>query len=88
MECTLPLGALKQITLKLDSVLDDFSEVAECETIDDYTREQFASMSVILREMLNTVYATVQKELDEEAFKNEHVEMDEIEDLYSQQIEI
>jgi len=86
-EYKLPLGILKQIVLKFDSALSDINEVLDS-NINEDDRNRFQQMKEITQEMLSNVYATVQQEIDEEAFKNEYVPMDEMEDLFGEQIEI
>jgi len=83
----LPLGILKQITLKFDSVLSDINELLNSD-IDESEKNKFMQMKEIVHDMLSATYSTVQTEMDEDEFANMYIEMDDIEDIYNPQPEI
>jgi len=86
-EFKLPLAVLKQIAIKYDSVLSDLAEVIDSD-IEEEDKFRFVHMKEITEELLSYVYTIVQKEIDEESFHNQYVEMDEMENLFDEQIEI
>ena len=93
-ESKLPLGVCKQAIMKLESVLVDFKEIAEDEDIDEKDKEDFEQMSEYIGNIIASVTLKVTKEIGEEEFLREEINMDEFEpypepsvDLFDEEIE-
>lgn len=77
----LPLGLIKQATLKLDSFMTDINEIKDDPDIDDEDKATFETIIEISSTMLAHIINIVSKELDEEEFLNEQIQMDNIDHI-------
>lgn len=75
METNLPLPALKQAILKMESALLDIREIVEDENVTDEDREDFNELANYTSAMIAVMYNKVN---DDENFINETIEMDKI----------
>lgn len=78
----LPLGICKQALMKLESVMQDFNEIAEDEVLNDEQRLMFETLSEITGQMMASIVNFVQEEISEEDFLNEHIDMDIFKEEY------
>lgn len=77
----LPLGLIKQATLKLDSFMSDLNEIKDDPDLDDDDRATFETIRDISATMLAHIVNIVSKEIGEEEFMNEEIMMDKIEHI-------
>jgi len=82
----IPLGLFKQSIMKLDSLMTDLYEIKEDADLDPEDQHTISSMVEIAGTMEATLLNIVKKELDEDDFLNEAIEMDEI-DSYPERYE-
>lgn len=74
----IPLGLCKQAALKLDSFISDCCEIKEDPDLDPKDKEDFDKMVELAGVMEATIVNIVSKEMGEDDFTNENVEMDDI----------
>jgi hypothetical protein len=78
MESKLPLGLIKQVCLKLDSVVSDLNEIKNDPDLEEFQRDNFSSLVDTACTMEAIILNTVHKEIDSDDFINEDIQMDEI----------
>ena len=74
----LPLGILKQAVMKLDSANTDIKDAMADEDLTPDDTEALSQISEVLQNTEAFLYSIVSKEMDEDEFANEDVDMDEI----------
>lgn len=74
----LALGLCRQSVLKLESVMNDFNEIIEDESLNDEQRLLFEEMSEICGRMMANIVNIVSTEMDEDTFLGERIAMDHI----------
>lgn len=74
----IPLGLCKQAVMKLDSFINDINEIREDADIDPEDKETFDQISEIAGTMIAAITNIVSKEINEDDFLNETIDMDEI----------
>lgn len=79
MDNKLPLGIMKQAIMKLDSALDDLNEIANDDDIDEIDKDDFGNMSECLTNIIAAMTIKASREIDEEEFIRENIQMDKIE---------
>ena len=84
-ESTLPLGILRHCIAALDVAKSDIHEVVEDEEIDDEDRQDFAYISEILGDMIATIVNKTNREIPEEDFMAEHIDL-KFEDYWTEEI--
>lgn len=77
----LPLGICRQSVMKLESVLNDFNEIMEDDSINDEQRYLFEVLAETTGRIMASVINLVSQEMDEDEFLGEQIEMDKI-DMY------
>lgn len=77
-EYKLPLGLLRQAVMKLESFQTDMREASEEEGIDADDKENFDKMAEMSGLMMAHIINIVGKEMGEEEFLSEELEMDNI----------
>lgn len=77
-EYKLPLGLCRQAVMKLESFATDVREIAEDEEIDPQDKETFTKLAEIAGWMMANIVNAVNREMGEEEFLAEELEMDEI----------
>ena len=75
----LPLGIMKQAVMKLDSALSDLHEIACDDDIDETDKNDFEDMSECISNIIAAITIKASKEIGEEEFIRENINMDEIE---------
>ena len=85
-ECKLPLGILCHCIAALDAAKSDIHEVIEDEEIADDDRQDFVYISDILGDMIATIVNRTNREIPEEDFMAEHIDL-QLEDYWSDNIE-
>lgn len=88
MNNKLPLGIMKQAIMKLDSALDDLNEIANDDDIDEIDKGDFESMIECLANMLAAITIKANREISEEEFIRENINMDEIEPYPGEVVDI
>ena len=82
IERKIPLGLYKQAFMKLESFLTDIQEIrestADLDADQSYTLYSMADMSSTMMAMIINI---INREIGEEEFINEQIEMDEIDDF-------
>lgn len=78
MESKLPLGTCKQAIMKLESALADINEIMTDEDITEEQKNLFGILSEYTGNIIASIYNEVQKEMGEEEFISETIEMDAI----------
>lgn len=78
MNNKLPLGIMKQAIMKLDSALDDLNEIANDDDIDEIDKGDFENMSEYLTNIIAAMTIKASREMNEEEFIRENIQMDEI----------
>ena len=81
MESKLPLGIMKQATMKLDSFITDINEMKEDSSLDKEDVEALGSISEVASAMEATLLNMVNKECDVDEFISESVQMDVIDEF-------
>lgn len=76
MDSKLPLGICKQCLMKLDSALEDINEVREDDEVSNEDKEDFQEMAAYIGQIMALITNKVSKEMDENDFMNETLEMD------------
>lgn len=79
MDNQLPLGILRQATLKMDSFISDIYEVLEDPDITSEDRYQFEQIVEVSSTIQAVIINTIKREISEEDFLNENPEMDHLE---------
>ena len=85
-EYKLPLGILRHCIAALDAAKSDIHEVIEDEDIADDDRQDFTYISDILGDMIATIVNRTNREIPEEDFMAEHIDL-QLEDYWSDNIE-
>jgi len=85
-EHKLPLGLFKQACMKLDAFLADVHEIREDESLDEENKETLTRMIEIAGVMEANLINIVKKEMNEEDFLNEKIEMDQIDEYPEEDI--
>lgn len=75
----LPLGVLRQATLKLDSFISDMYEVIEDDDVSDEKKKQCEIMADIAYTMMANISYLVSNEIDSDEFFDIQMDMDSIE---------
>ncbi len=75
----LPLGLMKQAVMKLDSALSDLYEISNDDDIDEIDKNDFDNMSEYITNIIAAITIKASKEIGEEEFIRENINMDEIE---------
>ena len=84
----LPLGIMKQAIMKLDSALSDLHEIANDDDIDELDKKDFENMSDYISNIIAAITIKASKEINEEEFIRENINMDEIEPYPGEVIDI
>ena len=77
----LPLGILRQAIMKMESAMTDLNEAKE--EVDDNGKELLNQVTETLGNMTACIVNIVSKEIDEESFLSETIEMDVIDQFPS-----
>ncbi len=85
---TLPFGLCKQAVMKLDSFMKDVNEISEDEDLSPENKLMFKQIKEMAGNMLAAICNVISKEMDEEEFLAEIIDMDEIEVYPSTDIDI
>jgi hypothetical protein len=88
MNNKLPLGIMKQAVMKLDSALSDLHEIACDDDIDEIDKKDFENMSDYISNIIAAITIKASKEINEEEFIRENINMDEIEPYPGEVIDI
>ena len=75
----LPLGILRQATMKMDSFMQDMYEACEDEDVTDDQRHTFMALAEIAGNMSAQIVNVISAEMSEEDFIREEIDMDAIE---------
>lgn len=84
----LPLGIMKQAIMKLDSANVDIKEALEDEDLTREDKETLNQISDVIPSIEAALYSIISKEMDEDEFTSETVEMDEIEEFPEKEIDL
>lgn len=76
---TLPFGLCKQAVMKLDSFMSDVNEISEDEDLSPENKLMFKQIQEMAGNMLAAICNVISKEMGEEEFLAEIIDMDEIE---------
>ena len=83
-ESRLPLGIMKQACMKLDSALNDINEVLEDQEVSDKDKEDFITIKEYIGNIMAVIMNKVLREMDEDEFLNENINMDNLNDEYEE----
>lgn len=85
---TLPLGLCKQASMKLDSFMRDVNEISEDEDLSPENKMVFKEIREMAGNMLAAICNIISKEMNEDEFIAEIIDMDEIEVYPSADIDL
>lgn len=84
MDSKLPLGICKQCLMKLDSALEDINEIKEDEDVSEDDKQDFETMGAYIGQIMAAISNKVSREMNEDDFINENIDMDPFEDEYDE----
>lgn len=84
IERRIPLGLCKQAAMKLDAFITDIHEIKEDEDLTQEDKQTFEQIAEVSGTMLAIIINMVRKEMREDEFLAENIDMDEI-DGYSRE---